>query len=112
MDGRLRSFSRRTLRRPRGSKADTYISGAERLELVVSCRGRTTEGRPTCRHSDALPASEFHPFVHLVGLQRSADDHAEIVAAIAAKDPNAASAAMGRHVENIRKSTLQVMSEG
>jgi len=45
-------------------------------------------------------------------LQRSADDHAEIVAAIAAKDPDAASVAMGRHVENIRKSTLQVMSEG
>jgi GntR family transcriptional repressor for pyruvate dehydrogenase complex len=45
-------------------------------------------------------------------LQRSARDHAEIVEAIAAKDPGAASAAMGRHVENIRKSTLQVMSEG
>jgi GntR family transcriptional repressor for pyruvate dehydrogenase complex len=45
-------------------------------------------------------------------LQRSAADHAEIVAAIEAKDPDAASAAMGRHVENIRKSTLQVMSEG
>lgn len=45
-------------------------------------------------------------------LQRSAADHAEIVAAIEAKDPNAASAAMGRHVENIRKSTLAVMSEG
>jgi GntR family transcriptional regulator, transcriptional repressor for pyruvate dehydrogenase complex len=45
-------------------------------------------------------------------LLRSARDHAEIVAAIVAKDPDAASAAMGRHVENIRKSTLQVMSEG
>lgn len=45
-------------------------------------------------------------------LQRSAADHAEIVAAIEAKDPDAASAAMGRHVENIRKSTLAVMSEG
>lgn len=45
-------------------------------------------------------------------LLRSAADHAEIVAAIEAKDPDAASAAMGRHVENIRKSTLAVMSEG
>lgn len=44
-------------------------------------------------------------------LQRSAQDHAEIVEAIAAHDPDAASAAMGRHVENIRKSTLQVMNE-
>jgi GntR family transcriptional repressor for pyruvate dehydrogenase complex len=45
-------------------------------------------------------------------LQRSARDHAEIVDAIIAKDPDAAGAAMGRHVENIRKSTLQVMNEG
>ena len=45
-------------------------------------------------------------------LQRSARDHAEIVEAIIARDPDAASAAMGRHVENIRKSTLLVMSEG
>lgn len=45
-------------------------------------------------------------------LQRSARDHAEIVDAIMAKDPDAASAAMGRHVENIRKTTLQVTSEG
>lgn len=45
-------------------------------------------------------------------LQNSARDHADIVAAIAAKDAAAASAAMGRHVDNIRKSTLQVMSEG
>ena len=44
-------------------------------------------------------------------LKRSARDHAEIVEAIIARDPDAASAAMGRHVENIRKSTLQVMIE-
>lgn len=43
-------------------------------------------------------------------LKRSARDHAEIVDAIIARDPDAASAAMGRHVENIRKSTLQVMT--
>lgn len=43
-------------------------------------------------------------------LQRSARDHAEIVDAIVARDPEAAGAAMGRHVENIRRSTLQVMS--
>ena len=44
-------------------------------------------------------------------LKHSARDHANIVAAIAARNPAEASAAMGRHVENIRKSTLQVMSE-
>jgi GntR family transcriptional repressor for pyruvate dehydrogenase complex len=44
-------------------------------------------------------------------LQRSAQDHAEIVEAVAAHNPEAASAAMGRHVENIRKSTMQVMNE-
>jgi GntR family transcriptional regulator, transcriptional repressor for pyruvate dehydrogenase complex len=44
-------------------------------------------------------------------LKRSAADHAAIYEAIAAHDPAAASLAMGRHVENIRKSTLQVMNE-
>jgi GntR family transcriptional repressor for pyruvate dehydrogenase complex len=44
-------------------------------------------------------------------LKRSAADHAEILKAIEARDPTAASAAMAAHVENIRKSTLAVMKE-
>jgi GntR family transcriptional repressor for pyruvate dehydrogenase complex len=42
-------------------------------------------------------------------LERSAADHAAIVAAIAAHDATAASAAMATHVENIRTTTLAVM---
>lgn len=42
-------------------------------------------------------------------LDRSAADHAAIVAAIAAHDPEAASAAMAVHVENIRSTTMAVL---
>ncbi len=45
-------------------------------------------------------------------LKRSAADHAAIVKAIEARSPEAASAAMAAHVDNIRKSTLAVMREG
>ena len=41
-------------------------------------------------------------------LERSAKDHAAIVEAIASRDAEAAGRAMGRHIENIRKSTLKV----
>jgi GntR family transcriptional repressor for pyruvate dehydrogenase complex len=44
-------------------------------------------------------------------LERSAADHAEIVAALARRDPEGAAAAMGRHVENIRATTLAVMGD-
>jgi GntR family transcriptional repressor for pyruvate dehydrogenase complex len=44
-------------------------------------------------------------------LERSAADHAEIVAALMRHDPAAAAAAMGRHVENIRRTTLAVMGD-
>jgi GntR family transcriptional repressor for pyruvate dehydrogenase complex len=43
-------------------------------------------------------------------LKRSAEDHAAIVEAIAAHDPEAANAAMAAHVENIRRSTLAVLA--
>jgi GntR family transcriptional regulator, transcriptional repressor for pyruvate dehydrogenase complex len=45
-------------------------------------------------------------------LKVSAADHDRIYRAIAKRDPEAASAAMARHVENIRKSTLRVMRDG
>jgi GntR family transcriptional regulator, transcriptional repressor for pyruvate dehydrogenase complex len=45
-------------------------------------------------------------------LKVSAADHDKIYRAIAKRDPEAASAAMARHVENIRKSTRAVMRDG
>ncbi|KKB11948.1 hypothetical protein VE25_09880 [Devosia geojensis] len=44
-------------------------------------------------------------------LKVSAADHAAIAEAIAGHDPQAASAAMGVHVENIRRTTMAVMGE-
>lgn len=44
-------------------------------------------------------------------LAQSAADHERIVVAIAAGDPEAASAAMGAHVANIRHTTLSVMGQ-
>jgi GntR family transcriptional repressor for pyruvate dehydrogenase complex len=42
-------------------------------------------------------------------LERSAADHAAIVAALSQHDPEAAAAAMGHHVENIQATTMAVM---
>jgi GntR family transcriptional repressor for pyruvate dehydrogenase complex len=45
-------------------------------------------------------------------VERSAKDHEAIVEAIARHDPEAAAAAMAQHVENIRLTTLAVMTPG